>query len=79
MVPVRLLGVIKIKDTSEIITGNEGVGGRDGGWFGRGEVPRFGEKCLGLASTLKRIKFHHGHHVNEITQYTICCSNDKLK
>ncbi len=25
------------------------------------------------------IKFHHGHHVNEITQYTIFFGNDKLK
>ncbi len=25
------------------------------------------------------IKFHHGHHVNEITQYTIFLGNDKLK
>ncbi len=25
------------------------------------------------------IKFHHGHHVNEITWYTICLGNDKLK
>ncbi len=25
------------------------------------------------------IKFHHGHHVNEITQYTIFPDNDKLK
>ncbi len=25
------------------------------------------------------IKFHHGRHVNEITQYTIFLGNDKLK
>ncbi len=25
------------------------------------------------------IKLHHGHHVNEITQYTIFLGNDKLK
>ncbi len=25
------------------------------------------------------IKFHHGHHMNEITQYTIFLGNDKLK
>ncbi len=25
------------------------------------------------------IKFHHGCHVNEITHYTICFGNDKLK
>ncbi len=25
------------------------------------------------------ITFHHGHHVNEITQYTIFLGNDKLK
>ncbi len=25
------------------------------------------------------IKFHHRHHVNEITQYTIFLGNDKLK
>ncbi len=25
------------------------------------------------------IKFHRGHHVNEITQYTIFLGNDKLK
>ncbi len=25
------------------------------------------------------IKFHYGHHVNEITQYTIFLGNDKLK
>ncbi len=25
------------------------------------------------------IKFHHGHHVNEITHYTIFLGNDKLK
>ncbi len=25
------------------------------------------------------IKFHHGHHLNEITQYAIFLGNDKLK
>ncbi len=36
----------------------------------------------GLTFNAKRticIKFHHGHHVNAITQYTIFLGNDKLK
>ncbi len=28
---------------------------------------------------MQRIKFHHGHHVNEITEYIIFLGNDKLK
>ncbi len=37
---------------------------------------------IGLTVNAKKtlcIKFHHGHLVNEITQYTIFLSNDKLK
>ncbi len=36
----------------------------------------------GLTFTAKKtlcIEFHHGHHVNETTQYTIFLGNDKLK
>ncbi len=36
----------------------------------------------GLTFNVKKtlcIKFHHGHHVNEITQYTIFLGNDELK
>ncbi len=38
--------------------------------------------CTGLTVNAKKtlcIKFHQGHHVNEITQYTIFLGNDKLK